>query len=138
MRRTYPEDVAGIVLVDAYSEFLADHMPGEAFASYADYASVVPDFLADYTAYETIDFARTSDVLRDATGATPLPAIPYEVLSKGEPFGLEGDTPGIHHRPVGNRLACSAGSIWRHSFRTRRISQCPTAATISSSNVPSW
>ncbi len=92
---TYPEDVTGIVLVDAYSEFLADHMPGEAFASYADYASVVPDFLADYTAYETIDFARTSDALRDATGATPLPAIPFEVLSKGEPFGLEGNTRGF-------------------------------------------
>jgi len=92
---TYPEDVAGIVLVDAYSEFLAAHMPAEAFAAYAEYASVIPDFLADYTAYETIDFAQTSDALRDATGATPLPAIPFEVLSKGEAFGLEGDTPGF-------------------------------------------
>jgi pimeloyl-ACP methyl ester carboxylesterase len=92
---TYPEDVAGIVLVDAYSEFLADHMPPEAFAAYAEYASVIPDFLSDYIAYETIDFAQTSDALRDAAAASPLPAIPYEVLSKGQPFGLEGDTPGF-------------------------------------------
>jgi pimeloyl-ACP methyl ester carboxylesterase len=92
---TYPEDVAGIVLVDAYSEFLADHMPDDAFAAYAEYASVIPDFLSDYTAYETIDFAQTSDALRDAAGASPLPPIPYEVLSKGQPFGLEGDTPGF-------------------------------------------
>ncbi len=92
---TYPEDVAGIVLVDAYSEFLAEHMPEEAFAAYAAYASVIPEFLADYTAYETVDFAQTSDVLRDAASATPLESIPYEVLSKGQPFGLEGDTPGF-------------------------------------------
>lgn len=92
---TYPEDVAGIVLVDAYSEFLAGHLPAEAFAAYAEYASAVPDFLADYTAYETIDFAQTSDVLRDAARASPLPDMPYEVLSKGQPFGLQGDTPGF-------------------------------------------
>lgn len=92
---TYPEDVAGIVLVDAYSEFLANHMPDEAFAAYAEYASAIPDFLADYTAYETVDFAQTSDALRKAASAAPLPSIPFEVLSKGQPFGLQGDTPGF-------------------------------------------
>lgn len=92
---TYPEDVAGIVLVDAYSEFVSDHTPADAFAAYAEYASAIPDFLADYTAYETIDFAQTAEALRKATGATPLPDIPYVVLSKGQPFGLEGDTPGF-------------------------------------------
>ncbi len=33
--------------------------------------------------------------MRIAAEATPLPSIPYVVLSKGMPFGLEGDTPGF-------------------------------------------
>jgi pimeloyl-ACP methyl ester carboxylesterase len=92
---THPDDVAGIVLVDAYSEFVEANMPPDAFAAYAEYASAIPDFLADYTDYETIDFARTADVLGAAVEQTPLPAIPYVVLSKGQPFGLEGETPGF-------------------------------------------
>lgn len=92
---TYPEDIAGIVLVDAYSEFVAANMPADAFAAYAQYASAIPDFLADYTDYETIDFAQSASVLGEATARTPLPAIPYIVLSKGQPFGLQGETPGF-------------------------------------------
>lgn len=92
---TWPEDVAGIVLVDAYSEFVASNMPPDAFAAYAEYASAIPDFLMDYTGYETIDFARTAEVLAAATEQTPLGQIPYFVLSKGQPFGLQGDTPGF-------------------------------------------
>lgn len=91
----YPEDVAGIVLVDAYSEFVAEHMPADAFAAYAQYASAIPDFLADYTEYETIDFAQTAARLKAAVARSPLRSIPYAVLSKGEPFGLQGDAPGF-------------------------------------------
>ena len=92
---TYPEDVAGLVLVDAFSEFVEANMPAEAFAAYADYASVIPEILANYTDYETIDFAEASNAMRGAAEATPLPDIPYVVLSKGLPFGLEGELPGF-------------------------------------------
>lgn len=92
---TYPEDVAGIVLVDAYSEFVKTNMPPDAFTAYAGYASAIPDFLAGFPEYETIDFALTADVLGAAAQQNPLPDVPYVVLSKGQPFGLEGETPGF-------------------------------------------
>jgi len=91
----YPEDVAGLVLVDAFSEFVEANMPAEAFAAYADYASVIPEILANYTDYETIDFAQASSAMRIAAEATPLQNIPFVVLSKGLPFGLEGELPGF-------------------------------------------
>jgi pimeloyl-ACP methyl ester carboxylesterase len=92
---TYPSDVAGIVLVDAYSEFVEAHMPPDAFAAYARYASEIPDFLADYTDYETVDFASAAKTLSSAARRTPLLTTPYFVLSKGQPFGLQGQTPGF-------------------------------------------
>ncbi len=92
---TYPEDIAGLVLVDALSEFVESNMPAEAFAAYSEYASAIPDILANYTEYETIDFVQASNAMRSAAATTPLPSVPYFVLSKGMPFGLEDNTPGF-------------------------------------------
>ncbi len=92
---TYPEDIAGLVLVDALSEFVQDEMPVAEFAAYATYASEIPDILSNYPEYETIDFTEASMAVRDATTATALPEVPTVVLSKGQPFGLQGETPGF-------------------------------------------
>ncbi len=92
---TYPEDIAGLVLVDALSEFVESNMPAEAFDAYSEYASAIPDMLANYTEYETIDFVEASNAMRLAAASTPLPNVPYVVLSKGMPFGLEDNPPGF-------------------------------------------
>ena len=83
--RTYPEDVAGLVLVDALSEGLQDTETSERWAIQRKLIDGdVRDGVALYPALERIDTDRGFDQVR---AAPPLHSMPLVVLSADRPWG---------------------------------------------------
>jgi pimeloyl-ACP methyl ester carboxylesterase len=92
---TYPAEVVGLVLVDAWYEALQELLtPGE-WAAYVRVTSEVPPELAAYRDLETIEFDGASAAMREAAVAQPLPALPLAVLAHGQSFGLSADQLGF-------------------------------------------
>jgi pimeloyl-ACP methyl ester carboxylesterase len=97
---TYPEEVIGIILVDAYSEQLEDVMPPERWQALVrlnqelGVDKVVP--IPGYGDAETIGYGADNPVMRQAVAASPLRPMPLAVLAHGKPFpvpeGSEGFT----------------------------------------------
>jgi pimeloyl-ACP methyl ester carboxylesterase len=85
---TYPDEVAGLVLVDAWFEGLQTMLTSEQWAAYVRYVSIVPPLMADYEGYETLDFAAASETMATAAVAQPLPALPLVVVVHEQPFGI--------------------------------------------------
>ena len=90
---TYPDEVVGLVLVDASHEeqnarFQAALTPGQWAAFQRLSAQAVPD-LADYSDLERIDFDASFAQLREAAAAHPLPPMPLVVLTHGVPVGAD-------------------------------------------------
>ena len=92
---TYPDEVAGLVLVDAWSEGLAEHLTPAQWDRYVRFNSVLPPEMAGYPEYETLDFAAASAAMGDAAAAHPLDAVPVAVIAKGQPFGLTAQALGF-------------------------------------------
>lgn len=92
---TYPEEVAGLVLIDSFSEFVKSHMPPDQWPAYAEWVSVPTPPLNTYRDLETVPFIPASETMREAAAAVPLRPLPMIVLSKGQPFGLPADLPGF-------------------------------------------
>lgn len=91
---TYPEQVAGLVLVDAFPETLQDQMTPPQWAAYDEIFQPVPEALAGYADLEFTDLDRSVTQMREAAASTPLPSIPLVVLSRGQPMAMPGDLPG--------------------------------------------
>lgn len=85
---TYPDDVAGMVLVDAWYEGLQTLLTPMQWADYVRFNSEVAPVLQSDPDYETIDFAAASATMRLAAAAHPLRPMPLVVLSHGQPFGV--------------------------------------------------
>ena len=95
----YPDEVVGLVLVDAYSEQV------EALTTPAQWAALVrlnaeaggdtvlP--IPDYGPLETIPYLTGNPEIRRAAAAAPLPALPLAVLAHGRPFELPGPVEGL-------------------------------------------
>ena len=90
---TFPEDVAGMVLVDAVSEFeatvgprmLKELLPPQEWKQYqAQLQQPAPPFVARVDD-EQIDLERTFAETEAAASAHPLPPIPLFVLTRGTP-----------------------------------------------------
>ncbi len=92
---TYPAEVVGMVLVDAWFEGLETELTPDQWVAYVALNSAVPAEFAVYSDLETIDFAAASATMRRAAAATPLPSIPLIVISKGQPFGLPAEALGF-------------------------------------------
>jgi pimeloyl-ACP methyl ester carboxylesterase len=92
---TYPEEVVGLVEVDALCEGLETLLTPADWAAYARLNAAVPPELADYTALETLDFTAASATMRRAAAAQPLPPLPLVVLAHGQPFGLTEEELGL-------------------------------------------
>ena len=133
---TYPEDIAGLVLVDALSEFVQDEMPASEFAAYATYASEIPDILANYPEYETIDFIEASVAVRDATAATALPQVPTHHPLEGSAVRPAGGNPRVSLSTISNGPGWPRRTVWRRRCPVPCMRRFRTAATTSSSNVP--
>ena len=85
---TYPDEVAGLILVDAWSETLEQRLTPAQWAAYVRLNARTPPGLEAVRDLETLDFAAASATMRRAATARPLRALPLAVVSKGEPFGI--------------------------------------------------
>ncbi len=105
---TYPDEVVGLVLVDAYSEQTETLMTPEQWEAMGQLSrelgsdTVVP--IPGYGDLETIGFGADNATMREAVAASPLPPMPLAVLAHGKPIIVLDDT-GIHHRRVGSAPA---------------------------------
>lgn len=85
---TYPDEVVGLVLVDAWFEGLEHLLVPEEWAAYVRLNAATPPELAGYSDLEALDFAAASAAMRQAATAQPLRPIPLAVLAHGKPFGV--------------------------------------------------
>ncbi|MGI8485159.1 MAG: alpha/beta fold hydrolase [Thermomicrobiales bacterium] len=92
---TYPDEVAGLVLVDAWSEALQGLLTPEQWEAYVHLNSEIPPEIAGDLDYETIDFAAASTAMRQAAETQPLRPMPLVVLSHAQPFGVPEDALGF-------------------------------------------
>ncbi len=91
---TYANEIAGMVLVDAFSEGLETQMTPEQWTAYEELFQPVPDALAGYEDLEFTDLDTSASQVREATAATPLRPIPLVVLSRGQVMQMPADLPG--------------------------------------------
>jgi pimeloyl-ACP methyl ester carboxylesterase len=93
---TYPDEVVGLVLVDAYSERLESLLPAERWAAIVRMTqSVGSDTLTQLAGYgdrETIGYGADNAVVREAIAASPLRPLPLAVLAHGVPFAIPAET----------------------------------------------
>jgi pimeloyl-ACP methyl ester carboxylesterase len=96
---TYPDEVVGLVLVDAYSELLEDQMPPEQWQALVQMNqgmgtdTVIP--IPGYGDAETLGFGADNAVVREAIAASPLRPMPLSLLAHGKAFSLPEGTQGI-------------------------------------------
>jgi pimeloyl-ACP methyl ester carboxylesterase len=91
---TYPDKVAGLVLVDAFPESMSERVNPEQWSAYEDLFQPVPPELADYPALEFTNLDASLDQLRQAAAVTPLRPIPLIVLSRGQAMTMPAELPG--------------------------------------------
>jgi len=85
---TYPNEVVGMVLVDALYEGIEMLLKPEEWAAYARLNAALPAEFAGYPDYETIDFPISFGQMRESAARSPLAQMPLAVVSKGQPFGI--------------------------------------------------
>jgi len=96
---TYPDEVVGLVLVDAYSELLESAMPPERYEALkrlnqeGGTDTVVP--IPGYGDVETLGWGADNAVMREAAAATPLRPMPLAVLAHGRQFPLPAEAQGF-------------------------------------------
>jgi pimeloyl-ACP methyl ester carboxylesterase len=69
----YPDQVDGMVLVDALPEQLQGQLTADDYARYAGLVAAIPNELASYADLETIDLAVSFEQMRQAASAHPTP-----------------------------------------------------------------
>src|SRR6266853_318705 len=86
---TYPDEVVGMVLVDALSEKVRSGRTPEQWKLYVNFGFTKPTpGLEKYKDIETLDVNASLDQIEKAAAAQPLRAIPLFVLTQGQPFDL--------------------------------------------------
>lgn len=98
---TYPDEVAGMVLVDAIPETMQTSLSAADWPVYNRRALLdAPAPLAAYRDLETIDFVTSFEQMRRAAAAQPLRDVPLVVLSHDRPFDLPADLPADFKQAV--------------------------------------
>ncbi|MFT4041437.1 MAG: alpha/beta hydrolase [Thermomicrobiales bacterium] len=96
---TYPDEVVGMVLVDAYSELLENVMTPAQYAALKELnqAGGTDDVLEidGYGEVEAFPWGGDNETVREAVAASPLRPMPLAVLSHGKPFPGTDDVPGF-------------------------------------------
>jgi pimeloyl-ACP methyl ester carboxylesterase len=83
---TYPDDVVGMVLIDAaHEDYYADVAAVLASAQLAA-ATPTPEGLADDPDFEQIDIDASATAMREAAAASPLRPMPLVVITHGLPW----------------------------------------------------
>jgi pimeloyl-ACP methyl ester carboxylesterase len=96
---TYPDEVVGLVLVDAYSEMVETMMPPERWQALVrlnqefgwDEVVAIPG----YGDLETIGFGTGNAVMREAAAVTPLARVPLAVFAHGRAADLPDNAQGF-------------------------------------------
>jgi pimeloyl-ACP methyl ester carboxylesterase len=91
----HPDDVVGLVLVEAIPESMPTDLSVSDWNTYDKLLLSVPSGQEDYPDVETVDFLRSFAQMRRA-GVRPPRTIPMVVISRGQSFGIPGE--------VGQRL----------------------------------
>jgi pimeloyl-ACP methyl ester carboxylesterase len=96
---TYPDEVVGMVLVDAYTERSEDLMTPEQWDRInqlnRDYGSETVATIPGYGDLETLTWVATNEAMRAAEAVEPLSPMPLAVLAHGIPILLPDDTAGF-------------------------------------------
>jgi pimeloyl-ACP methyl ester carboxylesterase len=96
---TYPDEVIGLILIDAYSELLQDTMPPEKWQALVrlnqELGSDVVHQIPGYGDAESTGYGTSDAVVREAVAASPLPPLPLAVFAHGKPFSQSADAPGF-------------------------------------------
>jgi pimeloyl-ACP methyl ester carboxylesterase len=96
---TYPDEVVGLVLVDAYTELLKDVMPPASWQALVrlnqELGSDVVAPIPGYGDAETTGYGANDAVVREAVAASPLPPMPLAVFAHGKPFPQAAAAPGF-------------------------------------------
>jgi pimeloyl-ACP methyl ester carboxylesterase len=96
---TYPSDVVGLILVDAYSERLETLLTPERWAALVRFnvraGSDSVEAIPSYGDLETIGYGKDNVVMRQAAATTPLRAMPLAVLAHARPFDLPKEAEGF-------------------------------------------
>jgi pimeloyl-ACP methyl ester carboxylesterase len=101
---TYPDEVVGLVLVDAYSERLETLLPPERWAALVRLNQgfgtdeVIP--IPGYGDVETLRWGADNAVVREAIAASPLRPMPLAVLAHGRPFAVPEEAEGFTSRSL--------------------------------------
>ncbi len=94
---TYPDDVVGLILVDAahedYYAAVRKTLTPEQLAEYNSAIEQGPAELADYPDRERLDPDASADQVRAATATSPLRPLPLVVLTHGRPWDWPPDYP---------------------------------------------
>ena len=86
---TYPDEVVGMVLVDALSEKVRTGLTPEQWKLYVNFGFTKPTpGLEKYKDIETLDVNASLDQMEKAASAEPLRSMPLFVLTQGQPFDL--------------------------------------------------
>ena len=81
----YPQDIAGMVWVEALPDDMRAHMTPAQYTLFVRLNTEPPEPLANYAELETIGFDASFEQMREAAAATPLRRMPLVVLSRGVP-----------------------------------------------------
>jgi pimeloyl-ACP methyl ester carboxylesterase len=86
---TYPNEVVGMVLVDALSEKVRSALTPEQWKFYVNFGFTEPTpGLEKYKDIETLDVNASLDQVEKAAKAEPLRPMPLVILTQGQPFDL--------------------------------------------------
>jgi pimeloyl-ACP methyl ester carboxylesterase len=96
---TYPSEVVGLIIVDAYSERLETLLTPERWAALVRFnvqsGSDTVELIPSYGDLETIGYGKDNVVMRQAAARTPLGAMPLAVLAHARPFDLPTEAEGL-------------------------------------------
>ena len=96
---TYPDEVVGLILVDAYSERLENLLGAERWQALVrlnrESGSDTVVEIPGYGDLETLGYGTSNGVMREAAAATPLRSMPLAVLAHGRPFALPQEAQGF-------------------------------------------
>jgi pimeloyl-ACP methyl ester carboxylesterase len=92
---TYPDEVVGLVMVDALAEGIQPLLSPDEWEHYQRSNNQVPPGLENYHALETLDWAASFAQMRQAATGSPLRPMPIVVLTHGQPFDTSADALGF-------------------------------------------
>ncbi len=96
---TYPAEVVGLILVDAYSERLETLLTPERWAALVRlnvrFGTDTVEPIPGYGDLETLGYGKSNVVMRQAAATTPLGPMPLAVLAHARPFDVPEEAEGF-------------------------------------------